>query len=30
MREVDCLALASYNFDTQPMVFDEALDAGLR
>lgn len=29
MRESHALALASYNFDTQPMVFDEALDAGL-
>jgi len=29
MRESDVLALASYNFDTQPVVFDEALDAGL-
>jgi 1,2-diacylglycerol 3-alpha-glucosyltransferase len=29
MREADVLALASYDFDNQPMVIIEALDAGL-
>lgn len=29
MRECDVLAQASYNFDNQPMVIIEALDAGL-
>jgi glycosyltransferase involved in cell wall biosynthesis len=29
MREADALALASYDFDNQPMVINEALDAGL-
>lgn len=29
MRECDVLAIASYNFDNQPMVILEAIDAGL-
>lgn len=29
MRETDALLLASYDFDNQPMVFNEAFEAGL-